>query len=310
MHRTGVTGRIHNPSPPVPASPSPTVLAVALTKGGTGKTTTAANLAAELAALLGARDGAGARRVVLVDADPQDQLAGTLGVDAAATSASPGLSGVLAAPEAEQGGRAAEALVRDVRAGLDVCPAGGTLATESSRLGADPAAGLLAVGDALDALASVGEGAPPVVIVDVPPGWGPLALGVLAASDAVLAPVSLQPLALQALGTFVTHLAGVQRTRQRFGGERLPVLAQIVPTMYDRRPTAHGQVLEAIRAAAAGIDRGDGRAPGVAEPIPHSVRVQEAAALGRTVREHARAGHGSAQAYASLAARVAADLDL
>ena len=286
------------------------MLAVALTKGGTGKTTTAANLAAELAALLAERDGDAARRVLLVDADPQDQLVGSLGVGVEAVANSPGLSGVLAAPEADQGARASEALVRDVRPGLDVCPAGPTLATESSRLGADPAAGLLAVGDALEALAEQGRGEAPLVIVDVPPGWGPLALGVLAASDAVLAPVSLQPLALQALGTFVGHLQGVQRTRQRFGGERLPVLAQIVPTMYDKRPTAHGQVLDAIRGAAGGIDRGDGQAPGVADPIPHSVRVQEAAALGRTVREHARAGHGSAQAYASLAERVMSDLDL
>ena len=295
-------------SPAVP-DPSPLVLAVALTKGGTGKTTTAANLAAELASLFhGRSDG---RRVLLVDADPQDQLAGALGADAAARASSPGLSGVLAAPEAERATRAGAAVVVDVRPGLDVCPAGPDLATEAARLGADPAAGLLAVGDAVEALAAASGGdAPPLVVVDVPPGWGPLALGVLAASDVVLAPVSLQPLALQALGTFVGHLGGVQRTRQRFGGERLPLLLGIVPTMYDARPVAHGQVLEAIRAAAAEIDRGDGEAPAVAEPVPQSVRVQEAAALGRTVAEHARAGHPSAVAYAALAERVAADLDL
>ena len=286
------------------------MLAVALTKGGTGKTTTAANVAAELASLLSGR--AGARRVVLVDADPQDQLAGVLGTDPAMQDASPGLSGVLAAPEGDRAAWAAAALVRDVRPGLDVCPAGPALATEASRLGADPAAGLLAVGDALEALAAAAGqgGGAPLVIVDVPPGWGPLALGVLAAADAVLAPVSLQPLALQALGTFVGHLTSVQRTRERFGGERLPVLMQIVPTMHDARPVAHAQVLDAIRASAAAIDRGDGRPPVVAAPVAHSVRVQEAAALGRTIREHARASHPSAEAYAALAASVAADLGL
>lgn len=291
--------------------PSPIVLAVALTKGGTGKTTTAANLAAEVAALLQSA-GASGRRVVAVDADPQSQLAGVLGADAERAAASGGLSAVLAASEQAQRAVATEALVRDVRPGLDVCPAGATLATESARLGADPAAGLLAVGDAVLALAeAAGEGGgAPLVIVDVPPGWGPLALGVLAASDVVLAPVSLQPLALQALGTFVAHLAGVQKTRARFGGERLPLLLQIVPTMYDARPVAHGQVLAAINTAAAGIDRGDGRAPLIAVPVPHSVRIQEAAALGRTVREHARASHSAAEAYAALAASVVADLHL
>ena len=291
----------------MPTPNTPPVLAVALTKGGTGKTTTAANIAAEIAEIVRA-DG-GDRRVVAVDADPQDQLAGALGTDADARTESPGLAGVLAAPDRSRADVAGQSLVRDVRPGLDVCPAGTGLATESSRLGADPAAGLLAVGDAIEAL--IGAGGPvALVVVDVPPGWGPLALGVLAASDAVLAPVSLQPLALQALGAFMTHLAGVQRTRERFGGQRLPVLSQIVPTMYDRRPIAHAQVLEAIRSAAVDIDRGDGRAPVVADPVPHSVRVQEAAALGRTVREHARLGHGSAAAYAALAERVASDFGL
>lgn len=293
------------------AGTSSIVLAVALTKGGTGKTTTAANLAVEVAALLQA-EGASRRRVVAIDADPQSQLAGVLGANPERTRTSGGLSAVLAATEDARSTAAVAALVRDVRPGLDMCPAGASLATESARLGADPAAGLLAVGDAVMALAeaAVGEGGAPLVIVDVPPGWGPLVLGVLAASDAVLAPVSLQPLALQALGTFVGHLGGVQKTRERFGGERLPVLAQIVPTMYDARPIAHGQVLEAIRAAASGIDRGDGKPPLVAAPVPQSVRVQEAAALGRTVREHARAEHGAAKAYAALAAAVVTDMSL
>ncbi len=272
-------------------------LAIALTKGGTGKTTTAANLAAGLAGLsLG-------RRILLVDADPQNQLAGSLG----AAQDSPGLSDVLAASEDDRAQSARAALLPDVRPGLDLCPAGALLATESSRLGADPAAGLLAVGDALEALADAvaGEGLPPLVIVDVPPGWGPLALGVLAASDAVLAPVSLQPLAMQALGTFMRHVEAVQRTRQRFGGRKLPLLSFIVPTMFDARPIAHTQVLDAVRAAADSIDRGDGHSPVVAEHIPHSGRGQEAAALGRTIAEHARPSHPSAQAYDALARLVA-----
>lgn len=78
--------------------------------------------------------------------------------------------------------------------------------------------------------------------------------------------------------------------------------------MYDARPIAHAQVLDALRTAAASLDRGDGLHPTVSDPIPHSVRVQEAAALGRTISEHARPSHPSAIAYASLARSVADSL--
>lgn len=253
------------------------------------------------------------RRVVLVDADPQAQAHGALGA-----AESDGLARVLevgsSTATADQDGAAAGVLVRDVRPCLDVCPAGAELAVESARLGADPAAGLLAIGDALDAIAraSSGDAAPPVVVVDVPPGWGPLALGVLAAADVVVSPVALHPLALQALGAFVGHLDGVQRTRARFGGadgRRLPLLGWIVPTMHDVRAAAPTQVLDAIRAAAAEMDRGDGGHPTVAEPVRHSVRVQEAAALGRTVAEH-DPGHVAADAYDALADDVARTLAL
>jgi len=290
--------------------PTPTVLAVALTKGGTGKTTTAANLAAELA--LRFTEAGGPRRVLLVDADPQGQTGGTLGVP----KGSGGLGAVLGAPNPSRLRVAESSLVFDVRTGLDFCPAGPDLAAESSRLGADPAAGLLAVGDALDALAEAAgsrRSAPAVVVVDVPPGWGPLALGVLAASDVCLSPVALHPLALEAVGTFADHLDGVQRTRARFGGphgRRLPLLSRIVPTMLDRRASAPAQVLVALESSAGEMDRGDGRSPEVGPPIPYSVAVQEAAAYGQTVREYAGASHPAAAAYAALAEAVATDLGL
>jgi chromosome partitioning protein len=83
-------------------------LAVCSSKGGVGKTTTAANLAIVLA-----RSG----RVLLVDADPQDSLGRAFGVVAKAREDS--LAGLLECPDADP-----RAAVRSqVAPGLDLLPA-------------------------------------------------------------------------------------------------------------------------------------------------------------------------------------------
>ena len=83
-------------------------LAVCSSKGGVGKTSTAANLAAVLA-----RSG----RVLAVDADPQDSLGRAFGVVAKAKDDS--LAGLLEDPEADP-----RAVVRtEVAPGLDLLPA-------------------------------------------------------------------------------------------------------------------------------------------------------------------------------------------
>src|SRR5690606_34343412 len=153
---------------PAPWGSRMTTVAVALTKGGVGKTTTAVNLAGEAAAR-----GVAA---LVVDADTQGQAAHALGV--ARDRRGPGLAGVIAG--AAEPDRAAVAARRvDGGAALYVRPGGAGLATEGARMAADPAAGMLAVRDAAAAVAEA-CGAE-LVILDTPPGWGPLSLGALAA---------------------------------------------------------------------------------------------------------------------------------
>lgn len=88
-------------------------LAVCSSKGGVGKTSIAANLAVVLAQLSSERG----RRVLAVDADPQDSLGRALGI--VAKNKDDSLAGLLENPDADP-----RAVIRsDVSPGLDVLPA-------------------------------------------------------------------------------------------------------------------------------------------------------------------------------------------
>lgn len=270
--------------------PPPFVLAVAITKGGTGKTTSAAALAVELAE--------SGMPVVLVDVDTQGQTAHALGIPLG--DRGPGLAGVLGGTIS-----AADALV-EVRPGrggtgpVFLLAGSSALAAEAGKMASDPAAGLLGVRDAVLAAAeAVGAR---IVVIDTPPGWGPLSLGSLAAADAVLSPLPPHALAVEALATFDRHLATVQRTRAAFGGEALPRLAFVLPTMVAPRGTAPAMALEAIGEWAAAHRDG----PTVLGPVSRSVRVEESPAVGLAVTEHAPE-HAAAAAYRA-AARAIHDL--
>jgi chromosome partitioning protein len=242
-----------------------TILAIANQKGGVGKTTTAINLGAALAAH--------EREILLVDCDPQGNATRGLGV----TAGRPHLYHVLSG----------QASARDVirPSGfphLDLLPADRDLVgVEVEFTGLE--GWELRLRDALAPVAA----AYATVLIDCPPSLGHLTVAALTAASAVLVPLQCEYFALEGIRDLIST---VERVR---GGlnPRLEI-AGIVLTMYDDRTNLGQDVAAEAR-------RHFGRK--VFDTIvPRNVRLAEAPSHGMSVLAYDIKCRG-AEAYLSLA---------
>lgn len=245
-----------------------TVIAVINQKGGVGKTTTAVNVAAQLATT--------DTSVLLVDLDPQGNATSGLGLDKTHMQSS---SYEVLFGQASL----ADTVQPTNREGLYILPAHATLAAAEVEL--VPLQNReFALRQALQA------GTYAYVVIDCPPALGLLTINALTAADSLLIPVQAEYYALEGLGQL---LDTVQRVRQAINPS-LDLLGVLL-TMYDRRTSLSEQVQQELR-----THFGDKLFKTV---IPRNVRLAEAPSFGKTIYEHDRWSKG-ARAYKQLVKEV------
>jgi chromosome partitioning protein len=247
------------------------VIAIANHKGGVGKTTTAVNLGASLAAA--------EQRVLVIDMDSQGNATSGFGVRQREYRAS--LYGVLMDLSTLGSAVHRGAHLRF----LDIVPASPDLAAAEVEL-ADLTDRTFRLRRALDGFREMYD----YVLIDCPPALGLLTLNALAASDSVLIPLQPEFFALEGLANFAEFVETVQ--------ERVnPKLAieGVLLTMYDNRLTLNREV-EAEARKFFGSRNFRTR-------IPRNVTIAEAPGFGRPVLLYDAASPG-AQAYLALAGEI------
>ena len=244
------------------------VLAVANQKGGVGKTTTAINLGAALAAM--------EKKVLLVDCDPQGNATRGLGVEVDDVHLYHALTDQLDPREAP---RATGFPF------LDIIPAGRDLVgVEVEFVGLQGWQWRLA--RAVNAIRDEYS----VVLFDCPPSLGHLTINALVAADGVIVPLQCEYFALEGISALVSTVRRVRATMN----PRLSV-AGIVLTMHDERTNLSKDVANEVREHFSDL---------VFDTIvPRNVRLAEAPSYGVPVLAYDIKSRG-AQAYLALAREV------
>lgn len=199
------------------------ILAIANQKGGVGKSTTALNLGAGLAAL--------GRRVLILDLDPQSSLTLATVGDSVGCS----LGEVLG--DTKPGSLAMMQIIKPLSPGLDLAPS--DLSLSNSELGITTRMGR----EWILKRALAGVKGYDLAIIDCGPSLGLLVVNALAAADGVIAPTLPTSLDLRGLELFLSSL-------EKIRAELNPSLelVGVLICQYDSRLSLHKAALEDLQA--------------------------------------------------------------
>jgi len=201
------------------------IVSVASLKGGVGKTTTSVNLASALARFH-------QQRVLLVDLDPQGHVGTSI-----KSQLAPGGGLMSSVLTGEEPGHVMDVATDTSVYGLRVTPPDPALIEAENLLSAKIGKEMI-LRDALEVTRSYYD----MIVIDCPPNLGNLTVNALVASDYMLVPCDLSPLAVQGVESLLKHA-------QLVGARLNPALdlLGVVITRYDTRtPSLNESVLSQL----------------------------------------------------------------
>lgn len=247
------------------------VIAIANQKGGVGKTTTAVNLAASLAATK--------RRVLLLDLDPQGNATMGSGIDKSQLERS---SVDVLLEEIEL----SSALLTVEPGGFQLLPANQDLTAAEVRLLQTPAGRETRLRNALAPIRESFD----VILIDCPPALNMLTVNSLVAADSVLIPMQCEYYALEGLSALLGTVEQI-RVAVNPGLE----IEGILRTMFDPRNNLANEVsAQLITHFGEKVFR---------TIIPRNIRLAEAPSFGKPVLFHDKESRG-ALSYLALAGEM------